>query len=153
MNTYNHHDNRAIDLAAELFSNVTPYSVETALVRGIVVEVTKWVPRDIGFGPAEYRTQVVLTARLWDTLLQAYVRRRNGNPEELARHHNDILWLAAQAMQQREAFSSGAANFSMYLPTGDGRNCKTVRVERLRHKVGKKCLVTIGFPEDFVTLP
>ena len=142
----------AIDLAAESFNGVIPYSVELALVRGIVVEVTEWVVPDIGFGEKGYRLRVVLTARLWDTLLQAYVRRRNGEPQELGKRRNDVLWLAAQALEQTKRDGSVATNFSMYLPCENEPECRTIRVERFERKVKEVCQVTIGFPEDFLLL-
>jgi hypothetical protein len=65
MNNPNRIENAAaIDLAAESFNGVTPYSVELALIRGVVVEVTEWVVPDFGFGERGYRLRVVLTARL-----------------------------------------------------------------------------------------
>ena len=145
-------DNVAIDLAAESFNSVTSYSVELALTRGIVVEVTDWVVPDIGFGMRGYRLRVVLTARLWDTLLQVYVRRRNGVPEELGRRRNDVLWLAAQALERAMCVGSGASNFSMYLPLENESECRTLRVERFERREREICQVTIGFPEDFAGL-
>lgn len=152
MNNPNRIDNTAIDLAAESFNSGTPYSFELALTRGMVVEVTEWVLPDIGFGRSSYRTRVVLTARLWDTLLQAYVRRRNGAPEELGKRRNDVLWLAAQALKRAAYDGSGAANFSMYLPREEERECRTLRVECIERKWREICQVTIGFPEDFARL-
>jgi hypothetical protein len=152
MNNPNRIDNATIDLAAASFNCVTPYSVELALTRGIVVEVTEWVAPDIGFGKGGYRLRVVLTARLWDTLLQAYVRRRNGVPEELGKRRNDVLWLAAQALDRTMRVGSGSSNFSMYLPLENEPECRTLRVERFERKVKEICQVTIGFPEDFARL-
>ncbi len=151
-NSYQNENAAAIDLAAESFNSVTPFSIELALVRGIVVEVTEWVVPDIGFGEGGYRLRVVLTARLWDTLLQAYVRRRNGEPQELGKRRNDVLWLAAQSLAQTKRDGSVAANFSMYLPCERAPECKTLRVERFERKVKEICQVTIGFPEDFLLL-
>lgn len=145
-------DNAAIDLSKESFGNssaVTPYSLALALTRGIVVEVTEWVVPDIGFGISGYRVRVVLTARLWDTMLQTYVRRRNA--EELGKKSNDVLWLAAQALERAAYPGLGAANFSMYLPC-EAQDCRTLRVECFERKEQKLCQVTIGFPEDFTGL-
>ena len=151
MQNKNQFDNTVIDLAAESFNNVTPYSFERALARGIIVEVTDWVMSDIGFGKSSFRARVVLTARLWDTLLQTYVRLRNGQADEASKKRNDVLWLAAQALKRAESVGLEAANFDMYWPDAEERY-KRLRVESFE-RVERKCRqVTIGFPEDFVRL-
>ena len=102
----NQQNNSAIDLSDESFNNVTPFSFEVALIRGMVVEVTDWVGPEIGFGKGCYRVRVALTARLWDTLLQAYERRQNGDHEKLCSKRNDILWLAAQSLERAEGMDA-----------------------------------------------
>ena len=92
-------DNCQINLSEESLNNVTPFSFEAALARGIIVEVTEWVGPDIGFGRGLYRTRVALTARVWDTLLQAHVRQKNGSLDRFFdEKRNDVVWLAAQAL-------------------------------------------------------
>lgn len=154
MRKINQLDNAVIDLAAESFNNVTPYSVEAALARGIIVEVTDWVVPDIGFGKRCFRPRVVLTARLWDALLQAYVRRKNASYEDACSRRNDVLWLAAQALERAGNVGSDAANFTMDLPTDDRREepHKTLRVECFDRQDRRCSHVTIGFPEDFAGL-
>lgn len=153
MNNPNRIENAAaINLAAESFNGVTPYSVELALVRGVVVEVTEWVMPDFGFGERGYQLRVVLTARLWDTLLQAYVRNRNAVPRELGTRRNDVLWLAAQSLDQLKREGSVATNFSMYVPCEREPECRMLRVERFERKEKEVCQITIGFPEDFAGL-
>lgn len=152
MRKINQQDNAQIDLSEESLNNVTPFSFELALARGIIVEVTDWVGPEIGFGRSFYRTRVALTARVWDTLLQAYVRQKNGSLEKLFREkRNDILWLAAQALER--ATGSDATNFTMYLPMGQGiEDCKTLRVECRDREDRDYSQVLIGFPEDFLRL-
>lgn len=152
MQKRNQFDNTVIDLAAESFNNVRPYSVEVALARGVIVEVTDWVMPDIGFGKSCFRSRVVLTARLWDTLLQTYVRLRNGQADdEACKKRNDVLWLAAQALKRAESVGLEAANFDMHWPSEE-ESYKRLRVESFE-RVERKCRqVTVGFPEDFVRL-
>ncbi len=147
----NQQNSSAIDLTEESFNNVTPFSFEAALARGMIVEVTDWIGPEIGFGKRCYRVRVALSARLWDTLLQAYVRRQNGDHEKLCSKRNDILWLAAQALERAESFD--ATNFTMYLPMSNGvGNDIELRVECLERDDRRYSQVVIGFPEDFLRL-
>ena len=152
MRKLNQQDNAHIDLSEESFNHVTPFSFELALARGIIVEVTDWVGPEIGFGKGFYRTRLALTARVWDTLLQAYVRQKNGELEKVFHEkRNDILWLAAQALGR--ATGSDATNFTMHLPMGqEFEDCKTLRVECRNREDRGFSQVLIGFPEDFVRL-
>lgn len=117
MQNRNQFESFAYELSEESFNNVTPYSFELALTRGIIVEVTDWVLPDIGFGKGCFRVRVALTTRLWDVLLQTYVRLKNGQAMEACKNRNDVLWLAAQALRRAEQAGSQAANFEIYLPS------------------------------------
>lgn len=152
MQKTNKNDNNQFDLAQESINNSTPSSFELALVRGMIVEVTDWVTPEIGFGRSFFRTRVALTARLWDSLLQAYVRQKNDALEHFFNQkRNDILWLAAQAMERSK--DADATNFTMYLPmAGEVEECKTLRVECRDRKEQDYAQVLIGFPRDFMRL-
>ena len=145
-------DTADITLSDETIDNLTPYSLEAALARGIIIEVTEWVPTEIGFGRGYFRTRVALTKRVWDTMLQAYVRRENDTLDWMfRRRQNDVFWLAAQALDR--AVGCDAATFKMYLPAGKKiEHCKMLRVEYQEREERGYSQVLIGYPEDFARL-
>lgn len=152
MQKFNKYENAEINLAKETIDNLTPFSFEAALARGIIVELSDWAPPEIGFGRGYFRTRVALTSRFWDTLLQAYVRRENDSLDgAFRRQQNDVLWLAAQALDR--AAGCDAATFKMYFSVG-GRveDGKTLRVECRDREDRGYSQVLIGYPEDLVRL-
>lgn len=152
MRKLDEYDNCPIDLANESINNDTPFSFELALSRGMIVEVTDWVGPEIGFGIYFNSTRVALTARVWQSLLQVYVREVNGRIEQrLKAKRNDILWLAAQALESAKGFET--AEFTMYLPMGKGiEECWTLRVECRDNQLRECTDIVIGFPVDFTRL-
>ncbi len=145
-------DNTAFDLSTESFSSVpSDYSFQHALDNGLVVIVTSWVQREMGFGPTRYRIQVAVTAQLWKSIVTIAPLAKSF--QTVTGRGNDVLWLAAYAMQKAKRFGAETARFQCFLPTEDdwGTGC----IKPLYVKEGEedgKPHVVIGYAEEFAVM-
>ena len=153
MTKTNLHDNSTIDLSSEsLAPEDGRLSFDQALARGVIVEVTDWVTPNTDFGQHLLKKRFALTAKLWDTLLQSYVRAENERLDRLYRDQgNDVLKQAALALSQ--SCGANTANFSIYLKQRQGiESCRNLRVE-IRDQVSRQYVqFVIGFQADFERL-
>lgn len=150
--TIKKHDNTAIDLSQLSFPEVSSeYSFEQALENGLIVNVTSWVQREMGFGPTRYRVQVAVTARLWRAIVSIAPLAKAW--QTVTGRGNDVLWLAAYALQKAKRYGSESARFDCFLPTEDdwGTDCIKPLYIRTGEEKGKPWVV-IGYPEDFAVM-
>lgn len=142
-------DSTAIDLSDATFGSYTSeYSFEYALENGLLVNVTSWVVHEMGFGPNRYRVQVAVTAKLWRTIVTIAPLAKAFHT--VTGRGNDVLWLAAYALEKARRIGANAARFRCFLPTDDdwGDECmKPLYAKRGQEK--DRPHVVIGFAEEF----
>ncbi len=150
--TINKYDNTALDLSENSFGEyVSEYSFAEALASGLLLDVTSWVQHEMGYGTNRYQVKVAVTARLWKTIVRISPLAKAW--QTVVGRGNDVLWLAAYALQRAQQVKRDEANFQCFLPTEDdwGTECiKPLRIER-REENGKP-VVVIGFVEEFAML-
>ena len=145
-------DNTAHDLSVESFSNYpSEYSFEHALENGLVVNVTSWVQREMGFGPTRYRIQVAVTAQLWKSIVTIAPMAKVW--QTVTGRGNDVLWLAAYAMQKAKRYGAESARFQCFLPTDDDWGTQAIKPLYVREgEENGKPHIVIGYVEDFAVM-
>ncbi len=140
--------NRTYDLSAtEFVGGATEYSFEEALARGRIIDVTCWVVSEMGFAGPNIRVHVAITARLWNRMLQ--IATRMSRFQTVVGRRNDVLWLAAYAMEQAKKFGREAATFDALLPTDDGDDAAIERLRVAKNQTrSDRTVVTIGFVDE-----
>ena len=145
-------DNAAFDLSQESFPNYpSEYSFEQQLESGLIVNVTSWVQREMGFGEGRFRVRVAVTARLWRTIVTIAPLAKSFHT--VTGRGNDVLWLAAYALQKARRHEADSARFQCFLPTEDdwGDDCiKPLYVRRGEER--DKPYVVIGYAEEFAVV-
>lgn len=123
------------------------YSFEELTAEGVLIKVTSWVTREMGFVDGRYRVQVAMTARLW-SLLHRF-------PEELSffqtvrgRGH-DVLWLAAWALRRARRHGMEQVKYLACLPTGEVEEDAKLLHATVGHSEDGRSHVIIGLPEEF----
>lgn len=145
-------DNAAFDLSEESFTTyVSEYSFEQSLENGLIVNVTSWVQREMGFGEGRFRVHVAVTARLWRTIVTIAPLAKAFHT--VTGRGNDVLWLAAYALQKANRHGAETARFQCFLPTEDdwGDDCIKLLHARRGEEQGKRYVV-IGFAEEFAVV-
>ena len=142
----------AINLSDATLAPYQPqFSYGAALARGAIVDVTSWMSPECHFGRPGIEVRVAVTARLWNLVVKACVELKYC--EGLYGKEQDVLHLAAHALERARRLGLDAANFQAYL-AGAGKNEQpeqTIRVE-YQEVDESRGYVVIGFPDEFASL-
>ncbi|MCA9179981.1 MAG: hypothetical protein KDA51_00975, partial [Planctomycetales bacterium] len=127
------------------------YSFDYALENGLVVNVTSWVQREMGFGRSRYRIRVAVTARLWQSIVTVAPLARVW--QTVTGRGSDVLWLASYALQKARRYGAETAKFDCFLPTEDdfGTDCIQPLCVKAGEERGKPYIV-IGHAEEFAII-
>jgi len=138
----------AIDLSDTCFGDhLSTYSHEELLSNGVLVNVTAWVHREMGFDPRGYRVQVALSARLWRSVAAIPALARTWQTFRV--RGGELLWVASYALRKARRLGLEASDFQAFLPTeGDEEDIKMLRVVCSAGE-DRKLVVTVGFADEF----
>lgn len=145
-------DNMAIDLSHESFNEfASEYSFDYALENGLLVNVTSWVKKEMGFAPHRYRIQVAVTARLWRDIVTISPVAKKW--QSVTGRGNDLLWLAAYALEKARRVGDFECRFRCFLPTADSwdEECYP-KLYAKRGKDNGRLHVVIGYAEEFTMI-
>ncbi len=124
------------------------FSFQTMLDNGVLVNVTAWATREMGFPRGKIRLVVSVTAKLWRVLHR--IPKALTFFQTMRGRGHDTLWLAAWAlMRAQQHFGQNWAAFAVPLPTGEmEEDAKVLRVEYVAAADGGP-LVVIGLTDEF----
>lgn len=140
------------NLAHSLLSPYKPqFSYRQALARGAIVDITSWTQEESRFGQRGVTVRVAVTSRLWNLVVKTIVEMKYYHA--LYGKDQDVVHLAARALQQAKCAGLNAANYQAALAV-EGKHDhreQTVRVEyqEVNETTG---YVVIGFPDEFASL-
>ena len=137
----------ALSLESENFGEyVSDFCFEELLQSGVLIKVSGWVIREMGFSLKGLRVNAVITASLWKTIISVptYVQQF----QSIRGRGNDVMWQAAYALQIARERGAEIARFQTFLPSSDldAAAEKVLRVEYTEQ--GGREWVTIGLAEE-----
>lgn len=126
------------------------YSFEELTGEGVLIRVTSWVTREMGFAEGRYRVQVAMTVKLWAVLHRI--------PKELTffqtvrgRGH-DVLWLAGWALSRARRDGMDQVKYLVALPTDEQEEDAKLLHAQYGQSADGTPHVVIGLPEEFPIL-
>jgi hypothetical protein len=126
------------------------YSFEELTAEGVLIKVTSWVTREMGFAEDRYRIHVAMTVKLWKVLHRI--------PKELSffqtvrgRGH-DVLWLAGWALRRARRHGMEQVKYLVALPTHEDEEDAKLLHARYGQSADGTRHVVIGLPEEFPLL-
>ncbi len=137
------------NLADEYFEErIGACCVKLLLDRGLLVDITAWVTRQMNYASCDDRLTIVFTVRLWTALQD--IPQSLAYYETVRSRGHSVLWYAAWVLARAQRHGHCSAVFVLPLPTGEAEaDAKKLRIEYSTNLEGNRPHVIIGLAEDF----